>query len=110
MANRKHVTATVSGLRVRNFTSTEGKKEDSLGQVKLALIADKEELKVNEVLGILTINDIISALSMSQAARDEVEIKLTFTVSEEEYNRIVDARSSRKGGMITSESDFDTDD
>lgn len=108
--SRKHVEATVSGLRVRSFSSAEGKKEESLGQLKLSLIADKEEIKVNEALGLLSINDVISALSMHQAAKDEIEIKLTFTVSEEDYQRILDARRPARPVLTVSQSDFNTDD
>jgi hypothetical protein len=86
------INATISGFRVRKFDSTEGKKEEQLGMLKLALIADKEDLKVNDSLGQLTIGDLISALTIHQSSRDEVEISLNFSVPTELAKKILDAR------------------
>lgn len=90
--DKQTISATISGFRVRKFNSTEGKKEEQLGSLNLALIADKEDLRVNEALGQLTISDLVAALTIHQSSRDEVEITLNFSIPTELAKKINDAR------------------
>jgi hypothetical protein len=93
--DKETISCTLSGFRVRKFNSTEGKKEEQLGSLNLALIADKEDVKVNDCGGQLNVSDVLAALGIHQSSRDEVTITLSFSVPKELATKIKDMRKPR---------------
>lgn len=92
MSDKTTIECSLSGFRVRKFNSTEGKKEEDLGQLTLSLVADKEDIRVDEALGSLNLSDVFAALAIHQSSKDEVKISLNFSVSKELAAKIKDAR------------------
>jgi hypothetical protein len=70
---------TVTGLRVKKFVSTEGKKEEDPGRIQITLEADKDSIRVSgEDVGEYDLGDIVGALNMHQTATEPVVVVLRF--------------------------------
>lgn len=62
----------VSGFNVKQVLTTEGKKEEDLGKIKIVLEANKDEV----ACGAYTLGDIIAGLSVHQEGKHPVTIKV----------------------------------
>ena len=71
--------ASVTGLRIKKFVSTEGKGDKDPGKVQITLEADKDSIRVGgENVGDFNLGDIIGALNMHQTATEPVILELRF--------------------------------
>lgn len=64
----------VVGFRIKKFVVTEGKGENSTGNVQLHLEASKEDIRAFDK----NMGDIVAAFNMHQTAKEPVVLKLRF--------------------------------
>jgi len=68
----------VTGLRVKKFTSTEG-SEDKAGKIQIVLEASKDDVRVGgDGVGDYNFGDIVAALNIHQTASEPIIMELRF--------------------------------
>lgn len=65
----------VTGFRIKKFVVTEGKGEDSVGNVQLVLEASKDDVRALDK----NMGDIVAAFNMHQTAKEPVVLKMRFS-------------------------------